>query len=146
MAGKIRIQWQSQATLNVYMYKFESAPTTERLQELSDRSDEESARQQIIQVDLSIQAERATLVMFIEKVKATPSVTLAQYNTYLSTFHWTQQAVIRYFVFMLAQRLAARQDVNLANQNENTVLLAVRDFIVATPISNLARLIFNSNE
>jgi hypothetical protein len=146
LAGKIRIQWQSQATQNVYLYKFGSEPSLDRLQELSDASDAESEIQEVRQVDLSIHAERGTLIAFLEKVKATPNVTLAQYNTYLSSLHWTQAAVIRYFVFMMAQRLAERRDVNLANQNESTVLAAVRDFIVNTPPRKLARIIFNSNE
>jgi hypothetical protein len=146
LAGKIRIQWQSQATQNVYLYKFDSEPSLERLKELSDASDAEAELQEVRQVDLSIHAERGTLIAFLEKVKATPNVSLAQYNTYLSSLHWTQAAVIRYFVFMMAQRLAERRDVNLANQNENTVLSAVRDFIVNTPPRKLARIIFNSNE
>ena len=146
MAGKVRIQWQSQATGNLYSYKFSSEPSTEILQELSDASDAESELQELRQVDLSIHAERGTLIAFLEKVKATPNVTLTQYNTYLGSLHWTQAAVIRYFVFMMAQRLAERRDVNLANQNESTVLDAVRDFIVNTPPRKLARIIFNSNE
>jgi len=146
IAGFTRIQWQSQATQNVYNYKFRSEPSGQHLQELSDASDAESDLQKIQPVELNVVTERATLMAFLEKIKGTPSINLTQYNTYLGSLHWSQSAVIKYFVFMMAQRLAERKEVNLANQNENTVLAAVRDFIVATPIRNLARLIFNTNE
>lgn len=146
ISGFIRIQWQSQATGNVYLYKFSTSPSEQHLQSLSDASDAESELQLTTPVNLSILAERGTILAFIEKVKDTPNVNLTQYNTYLGTLHWTQAATIRYFVYMLAQRLAERKDVSLGNTNESTVLTAVRDYIVATPIRKLARLIFNTNE
>lgn len=146
MAGFIRILWQSQATLNIYAYKFQQAPTQAQLEELSEASEAESELQKQGTVDLSILAERQTIIAFIEKVKATPNVTLSQYNTYLGALPWYEAAVIRFFVYMIAQRLAERKNLTLANMNENTVLSAVRDFIVEQPIRRLARLIFNTNE
>ncbi len=146
MAGKIRITWQSIATGNIYQYKFATEPTEQKLQALSDQSDIESDLQKVGQVDLSILTERHIILQFIEKVKDTPNVNLTQYNTYLGTLHWTVAAVIRFFVYMIASRLADRKEVSLPNMNESTVLAAVRDFIVNTPARNLVRLIFNSYE
>lgn len=139
-AGKIRILWQT-AQGNNYWYKFAAEPTTQQLTALGEASDTAATENAVQPLTLSIIEYKGTLVQFVEKVKATPNVTLNQYNTYLGTLPWYEAAIIRAFVFIIAQRLAEKKDVTLANLTESTVLQAVRDFLVNTP----GRLILNEN-
>lgn len=144
MAGKIRIQWQSQATGNVYLYKFSTEPSQEELQVLSDASDTDAEISQPL--DLSLLSDNAIIAQFIDKIKASPSITLAQYNTYLSALPWHQGAAIRNFVFLMAKQLSDRNEVSLSGWTEGVVLREVRDYIVDTATEILYRLIFNKNE
>jgi len=143
MAGKIRITWQSQATGNIYLYKFTSEPTEQKLQSLSDASDQETQLTNIRPLEFRLESHREILVMFVHRIKDFPNVTLAQYNNFLSNLPWYEAAVIRYFVFVMAERLAERKDVSISDKTETTVLRAVRDFIVDKPLRELARLILN---
>lgn len=85
----------------------------------------------------------ALITEFVTKVKTTPTITLAQYNTWLGTKQWYDAATIRYFVKRLADGLALHHGVVLANYTEITVLGKVRDWIVATPARKLEKVIFN---
>ena len=76
---------------------------------------------------------------FIAKIKATPSITLAQYNTYLGTKQWYEAAIIRYFVFILATKLSGRKKVTLTDKTETTVLTALRNWILATDLTTIGK-------
>jgi hypothetical protein len=143
MAGKIRILWQSPATGEVYHYKFNEEPTTQQLETLSDESDAYTDIQKTPTLTFDLLEYRDQIKTFIEQVKARPNLTLAQYNAYLGSLQWYDAAVIRFFVFVFAVRLAERKDIDLPNQTEANTLQAVRDFIVDTPARKLAKLIFN---
>jgi hypothetical protein len=78
---------------------------------------------------------------FIVKIKATPSITLAQYNTWLGTKQWYEAAIIRYFVYNLARRLSERKGITLTNLTETTVLTALRNWIVATNLKTIGKVI-----
>lgn len=79
----------------------------------------------------------------VTKIKATPTLTLTQYNTWLGTKQWYEQAIIRYFIFKVAVGLAEKYKVVLANYTETTVLTKVRDWIVATHANKLERILLN---
>ena len=78
---------------------------------------------------------------FITKVKATPTITLAQYNTWLGTKQWYEAAIIRYFVYNLAIKLAGKKGITLANYTETTVLTALRNWIVATNLKTIGKIV-----
>lgn len=143
MAGKIRIVWQSAATGEVYQYKFNSEPTTGQLQALSDASDADGEIKKIPSITFDLLEYRDLLTRFVEQVKNRPNLTLNQYNTFLGTLAWRDAAVIRYFVFVFAVKLAERRDINIQQETESSVLQSVRDFIVDTPARKLAKLILN---
>ena len=79
----------------------------------------------------------------VVRLKNNPTTTLTQYNNYLSTKPWYEQAIIRFFVYKLAMGLAQLHGVILANYTESTVFAKVRDWIVATPAKKLSKVIFN---
>ena len=76
---------------------------------------------------------------FITKVKATPTITLEKYNTWLGTKQWYEAAIIRYFVYILAIKLAGKKGITLANYTETTVLTALRNWIVATNLKTIGK-------
>jgi hypothetical protein len=84
--------------------------------------------------------ERVDLLKdFIAKIKATPAITLSQYNTWLGTKQWYEAAIVRYFVFVLATKLAGKKNVTLINMTETTVLTALRNWIVATDLKTIGK-------
>jgi hypothetical protein len=145
MAGKIRVIWQAQSG-QIYQYKFDTDPTDQMLVDLGNASDTAASVNAVQPLTLSILAYEGTLKSFVKKVKDTPNVTLAQYNTYLGALPWYDAAIIRTFVFLIAQRLSEKKDIVLSDQTEAITLRAVRDFLVATPGWKLARLILNQND
>ena len=146
MAGKWRVLWQSDTTGQTYNFKFADEPTEQQLQALSDANDTAVTLNAVQPLSFSILEHREVLIELVRRVKASPNTTLAQYNNYLGTLPWYEAAIIRTFVFLLAQRLAKKKDVTLANLTENTVFVAVRNFLADTPTWKLARLILGEND
>jgi hypothetical protein len=82
----------------------------------------------------------------ITRLKANPTLTLTQYNTWLATKQWHEAAVIRFFVFKLATLLANSKGLVLANYTETEVLTKLRNWIVATDGKTIAKTVLdNSN-
>jgi hypothetical protein len=146
MAGKWRVLWQSDTTGQTYNFKFAEEPTEQQLQALSDANDTAATVNAVQPLSFSILEHREVLIELVRRVKASPNTTLAQYNNYLGTLPWYEAAIIRTFVFLLASRLAEKQDVSLASLTENTVFVAVRNFLADTPTWKLARLILGEND
>ena len=146
MAGEWRVLWQSDTTGQTYNFKFADEPTEQQLQALSDANDTAATVNAVHPLSFSILEHREVLIELVRRVKASPNTTLAQYNNYLGTLPWYEAAIIRTFVFLLAQRLAEKKDVTLANMTENTVFIAVRNFLANTPKWKLARLILGEND
>lgn len=142
-AGKVRIQWQSAQTGNIYVYKFDAEPDEARLIELSDASDAAAALALIEPLGVDFSESEAAINAFIDKVFEMPTMTLTNYNSYLNTLFWTDEAAIRNFVSVASQRLEARGDIELSMPTEGTVVREVRDYILSKTTEQLARLIFN---
>lgn len=146
MAGKWRVLWKSDTTGQVYNFKFAAEPTEQQLQALSDANDTAVSVNTVQPLAFSLLDHKSVLIDMIRRVKESPNTTLTQYNNYLGTLTWYEAAIIRTFVFLLAQRLAKKRDVVLANMTENTVFIAVRNFLADTPKWKLARLILGEND
>jgi len=142
LAGKIRIQWHSVATGNTYSYKFESEPSLERLQSLSDQSDEAQIIQAVQPLGINTEGAEAAILSFIDKVHQTPTITLTQYTTYLNTLLWNDEASVRSFVYNMAKGLSDRGEIDVSGWTEGTVLREVRDYINANTDEIINRLIF----
>ena len=142
MAGRVRILWQSQATHNFYQYKFESAPSLEHLNELSDASDAQAELSATVPLGVDFSESRAAIWAFIEKVRSLPTMTLTNYNSFLNTLLWNEADSVGNFVFIVAKRLSERQAIEVSAWTEGTVVREVRDFILQTSDAHLERLIF----
>lgn len=142
IAGKVRVLWQSQVTHNFYQYKFESAPSLEHLNELSDASDAQAALSAIIPLGVDFSESRGAIWSFIEKVRSLPTMTLTNYNSFLNTLLWNEANSVGNFVFIVAKQLSERQAIEVSAWTEGTVVREVRDFILQTSDAHLERLIF----
>jgi hypothetical protein len=78
----------------------------------------------------------------IIKIRNNPSLTLDQYNTYLSSKPWYEQLVIRVFLYKLVLLLAQKYGVILTNYTESQVLLKVRNWICNANINLLKKVVF----
>lgn len=125
--------------------QFESEPSDEealaKAQEIFNRQVAEQAYNAIETLPFNILEYIEVLKDFVAKIKATPNVTLPQYNNWLTTKQWYEAAIIRYFVFVLATKLAERNGVVLANLTETTVLQRLRDWIVAKDLRTIGKVI-----
>jgi len=144
MAGKIRAicQLSNGETINL---KFQTQPTQLELDTIEDRYIEQHQYDDLQQESISIYDHVDLIIEFITKIKSTPTITLTQYNTWLGTKQWWETAIIRYFVYQLAIQLAQKYDLVLANYTETTVLGKLRDWIVATPIGQISKIVLNES-
>jgi hypothetical protein len=94
-------------------------------------------------IDTGLTDAQDCIINFVTKVKATPSVTLSQYNAWLSSQPWGDQYTIRAFVFRIGQKLAEAKEITLSGVTETVMLTAVRNWIVATPIEKLYKVLLN---
>jgi hypothetical protein len=125
--------------------QFETSPSDAealvKAQEIYDRQITEQAYNVIETVQFNILNHIELLKDFVQKIKATPTVTLTQYNTWLATKQWWEASIIRYFVFILATKLAEKNGLTLTNLTETTVLQKLRDWIVVTDLKTIGKVI-----
>jgi hypothetical protein len=95
LAGKIRMTCQL-STGETIALKFTEQPTQEVLDHIEADYIIQHQLDSVTQELLSIYDHVDVLKDFIAKVKATPTVTLAQYNTWLGTKQWWEAAIIRF--------------------------------------------------
>ena len=143
MAEKIRIVWQSDLTGNYYNFKFQSEPTQEQIDILVTEQDQISEINTLPFLQLNLIEYKEIITDFIIRIKERPNTTLNQYNTFLGTLPWYNAAIIRSFVFLIAQKLADYKDISLNDLQESTVLLAIRNFIVNNSAKKLQKMFFN---
>jgi hypothetical protein len=141
MAGKIRIVWQM-ANGDSVMWKFSSEPTTEQLEALEAKHMILHEYDNVYQIPITITEDVELIRDFIQQIKDHPTVTLTQFNTWLSTKQWQEDAQIRVFIFKLAQELANRQEVQLSDYTQAEILGKLRNWIVDAPIKKIAKVIF----
>ena len=104
-----------------------------------DRQDAEQAYNNIETLPFDLLENITLLKEFIEKIKATPTITLGQYNTWLSTKPWYESAIIKYFVFIMATKLAERKGLVLDSLAETQVLSALRKWIIETDLKTIGK-------
>ena len=125
--------------------QFETNPSDEealyKAQEIIDRQIAEQTYNAIETLPFNILDQAEIIKVFIQKIKATPNVTLTQYNTWLASKQWYEAAIIRYFVFVLATKLAENKGLTLANLTETTVLQNLRNWIVTTDLKIIEKII-----
>jgi hypothetical protein len=146
MAGKIRIWWKSTVTGEVYMFKFNSEPTTEQLQVLSDAQDDVLEVNRTDYEEITLSEDYNAIYEIVTKIKENPNVTFNQYSNYLTSLNWTTAATIRYFIYRFALKLAQKYSVSVGYYTEQTAFIQVRNFIADTPVRKLAKMILNRTD
>jgi len=142
MAGKIRMVARLSNGETIPL-KFQSQPTTQQLETIEASYIDHHLYDGVQQETISILDHADLIREFISLVKQNPTVTLTQYNTWLSKKEWWESAVIRFFVFKLATALSAKADVVLTDYTESQVMQKLRNWIVATPVRKISKVIFN---
>ena len=110
-------------------------------QDIVNRQEAERQYNSIETLPFDILDHKVLLKEFVQKIKENPTVTLAQYNTWLGTKQWYESAIIKYFVYTLATKLAERKGITLTDYTETQVLQKVRDWIVNTNLRTIGKTI-----
>lgn len=145
MSGKIRIVWQMSNGESI-MVNFNTQPTTLELEEIEAKYIEEHLYDTTDKLQITIIEDLDLLKSFISEIKNHPTVTLTQFNNWLSTKEWYEDAQIRIFIFKLAQRLADYKELDITDFTQSQILQKIRDWIVSTPIKKISKLIFGNIE
>jgi len=143
LAGKIRMTCELSNGETIAL-KFDHSPSNEELNTIEFNYIAQHAYDHVEHEIVSIYDHANTIRDFIAKVKATPSITLTQYNTWLTSKYWGDVAVIRFFVYKLASAIAIKKGYTLSNYSESAVLSYLRTWIVATPTAEIMKTVFNS--
>jgi len=141
LAGK----WRTKCLLTsgaIVMWKFSHEPTTQELEDLEAEYLVLHQYDDVMQVNISLYDHKELITEVLTEIKTHPSLTLAQWNTYLAGLEWYDASVIRWFVFRLAQGLAERFDIFIADYTEVEVLTKLRDWIVASPQAKIIKAVF----
>jgi hypothetical protein len=141
------VECDDSGTLLNLSLQFNHDPSVEELQQAVINYGEATQYDKFRVIEFNLMDHKVLLKWFIQYIKDHPTITLSQYNTLLATKAWWEAATIRYFVYMIAIGLAQHYGVNLTSYTETFILGKVRDWIVATPIRKIARIVFgNHNE
>jgi hypothetical protein len=124
--------------------RFSVAPTQAELETIEANYLAEHQYDSIPQEIINIYDHVDLIKGAITQLKANPALTLTQYNTWLGTKLWNEAAVIRFFVFKLATLLANKKGIVLNNLTETEVLTKLRDWIVATPAKQIAKVVLGN--
>jgi len=141
IAGKIRIVWQQPSGV-VYHFKFNSEPTTQELEDLA-KTKEVNEGHANVEFILNVEINKVLAKQLIELIKDRPTLTTTQFNAYLATLSWYDEAQTRFIVYLIGAKLAEKKDIVLSSMTEAQFLQKVRDYIVNTPIRKLAKLLLN---
>lgn len=68
--------------------------------------------------------------------------TLNQWNTYLAGLPWYDAVMVRWFLAVLARKLADRAELSLSDYTETEVLSRLKTYIINNPVRKLAKIFF----
>lgn len=83
------------------------------------------------------------ITVVIQRFKDYPTTTLTQFNNYLATLNWYEEATIKYFMYRTAIGLADYYNITLSDYTENVVFTQVRNWLAQTDWNKLNKIIFN---
>ena len=124
------------------MWKFAEEQTTTELEALETTYIDQHLYDDLIVLQYELLENIELLREVVTEIKAHPTLNLTQYNAYLDTKTWYEQAIIGFFIFTVAKGLAEHYDKSLANLDETTILVNVRDWIADTPTKKIAKILF----
>lgn len=133
-AGRYRYIWQ-EADGNIIMDKLPAYVTEVELEDIVAKKLRRRDWFDHNKLDFLADADRALIVTVVQYIRAHPTITLTQWNTYVKTFLWYQQNSIKAFIWRLAVGLAEHYGVVLSNYTESEVLQKVRNWLCNTNVN-----------
>lgn len=135
-AGKYRVIWQ-QPDGSIVMHKFDTVQTGSAMERYFDKMISGIERE--IAFD---DEDEETLRQAVAFIRPRPTLTLAQWNTYLNGLTYEKQAIIKAWLHKLAIGLAAHYGLVLANYTETEILAKMRNWICNTDLNVVKRVCF----
>ena len=140
ITGKYRVIWEVSETGEIIMASFNSLKPLIVLERFFDnvRGD----RSGIVRLVEFLDEDETTLKEAIAYIRIRPTLTLAQWNTYLNTLTYEKRAIIRSFLHKLAIALTIHYGLILSNYTETEILQKTRNWICTINIDILKRVCF----
>lgn len=95
----------------------------------------------VYQANINIYDYKETISNAVTFIK-TENPTLNQWNNYLASLPWYDGIMVRWFLAILAQKLAERAEVTLDVFTETEVLAKLKTFIINSPPRRLRKILF----
>lgn len=95
----------------------------------------------VYKMTVDVYEHRDIIVNTVTFIK-TENPNLSQWNNYLASLSWHDALMVRWFLAVLAQKLAERAEVSLDAFTETEVLAKLKTFIINSPPRRLRKILF----
>jgi hypothetical protein len=137
--GYYRVIWQNAVTKQIIIYKFDSVKSLTYMERFFDKMINVTG---VIQEIEFAEEDEADFKVICAYIRSHPTLTLNQWNTYLTSLGWQKSVIFRAYMFKLALKLVSKYSVVLANYTESEVWTKTRNWICNTNIDIVKRVIF----
>lgn len=93
------------------------------------------------QVIVSIYENKEIIVAAVTFIKTT-NPSLSQWNNYLAGISWNDALAVRWFLAILANKLADNREITLSSYTETQVLNSLKTFFINTSARRLTKILF----
>jgi hypothetical protein len=138
--GYYRVIWQGAVTKQIIIHKFDSVKSLTYMERFFDKMINGSDG--VVQEIEFPEEDEADFKVICAYIRSHPTLTLNQWNTYLTSLGWQKSVVFRAYMFKLALKLASKYNVVLANYTESEVWIKTRNWICNTNLDIVKRVIF----
>jgi hypothetical protein len=138
--GYYRVIWQDVKTSQIAMHKFDSVKSLIYMERFFDKMINGSSG--VVQEIEFSEEDEADFKVICAYIRSHPTLTLSQWNTYLTGLGWQKSVMFRAYMFKLALKLAVKYGVVLANYTESEVWTKTRNWICKTDLDTVKRVIF----
>jgi hypothetical protein len=139
--GKIRITWKSAKTNNTYVFKFNSQPSIETLEHLSDVQDYEFYLNSLETFDVIKNEHKLLVQQVLDAVLASDNVTLESYNLYLDNLSWGDKITVQFYMNHIVSLLYPKDTLNLENDTEEAALTNIVNYIKSKSLRELQHIL-----
>jgi len=133
--------WINHEGLNTFIVDTVTKITEAEAVVLKNKYLDDNLYNSVLKAEVSIYDNKQVIVDAVTFIKTT-NPNLTQWNNYLSSLSWYDSLAVRWFLAVLAQRLAERNEVGLSAYTETEVLNKLKVWIIATPPRKLAKVLF----
>ena len=139
--GRYRVIWQF-ADGNILFHKFDTFKTVPELDAFFSQYLIELEFGGIEKLPTFMDEDELLIKETVIYIRSHPTITLAQWNTYLNAKPYEQRAIIKSFIHKLALQLALHYGVVLANYTETEILSKTRNWICTVNVNILKKVVF----